>query len=152
MAEATVTPVKVYGKAKSKSTCRLCCSVCDPQYAKNIYHERNVGLLSLAEHLFSTKLVNADYLPHLLCRPCERRLINLGKFRDVVCKSQHSLVQKKRCSVEMSPSLPAPQEKISKVVTVDATTKDHSTRVTRRSLFSSNEENEVRKLFVNDML
>ena len=142
MTESKETPVKVYAKSIPKSTCRLCCGICDPKHAKVLFRERNVGLLRLAERVFGGKLVSADHLPRFLCRPCERRLVNLGKFRDLVCKNQASLLQKKRCTVDMSPSLPTAKKKKSK--DVSGRTRESESR---RTLFFSNEEvHEVRLL------
>ena len=54
-------------------------------------------LLALADTVFGDKLPNEDNLPHLLCPPCERKLDNFSKFKNMVCDNQTSMMKKKRC-------------------------------------------------------
>ena len=91
----------------------LCCGVYDPKHTKNIYHKANVKLLALAETVFGDKLLNEDYLPRLLCRPCERKLDNFSKFKNMVCENQTSMMKKKRC-LNISPSAPITEGKRAK--------------------------------------
>ena len=62
------TPKKVYKSCNvSSKTCRLCRSVGDVMYLKNVYNKANVGLLSMAEALYGGKLPCYDELPRLVC-------------------------------------------------------------------------------------
>ena len=60
----------------SSSCCRLCKSVGDTSYCKNLFGKGNRALLATAEIIYSSPLIQDKTLPHLLCRPCERRLKN----------------------------------------------------------------------------
>ena len=68
----TVTPKKVYAAYKKSSRCRLCSSVGD--HRKNLFGKANRALLRAAEELCGSSLPQREDLPHLICRPCERRL------------------------------------------------------------------------------
>lgn len=141
MAQLKATPIKVYGKSvsNSKSMCRLCCGIYQPKYTKNLFHKANVELLGLAETIYGGKLPNEDCLPHLVCRPCERRLDNLKKFRKMVCENQNSMLQKKRC-IEISPSALTTEGKRARTHGLEG-------KSSRRSLsFASNEEVEQSKV------
>ena len=136
MSQLKETPVKVYGKtvSNSNSMCRLCCGIYEPKYTKNLYHKGNVELLCYAETIYGGKLPNEDCLPRLVCRPCERRIENFKKFRNVVCENQKSMLQKKRCIV-ISPSAPTVKAKVART--------SAERRSSRRSLsFTSNKEME----------
>ena len=77
------TPKKVYKSCSAPSnTCRLCQSVCESKYLKNLYNKSNCQLLTMAETIYSCKLPCDDELPRLICRPCERRLNNFKAFKD----------------------------------------------------------------------
>ena len=58
------------------SCCRLCKSVEDVSCSKNIYR----ALLAPAEEIYGRPLRRDKLPPHLLCRPCERRLKNSISF------------------------------------------------------------------------
>ena len=133
MAQREETPKKVYAKSKldSKSMCRLCCSIIDPKHCKNLYNKASVNVLASAELLYGGKLTRGDSLPHLVCRPCERRLDNFTKFKAMVCDNQHSMMCQKRC-IELSPSAPTADKKSAKTDTL----RDKSSR-SRRGLSSS---------------
>lgn len=108
------TPKKVYKSANAPyNTCRLCRSVGDVKYLKNLYNKANLQLLASAEMLYGEILPCDDVLPRLICRPCERRLNNFTKFKTLVCESQTSFVRTKRCS-NISPSTPTTAAKSSK--------------------------------------
>ena len=115
MAQRKETPKKVYRKtfANTECICRLCCGVHDPKHTKNIYRKANVKLLAIAETVFGDKLPNEDNLPRLICRPCERKLDNFSKFKNMVCESQNSIMKKKRC-LNISPSAPITEGKRAK--------------------------------------
>lgn len=102
------TPKKIYtaSKSVSLSCCRLCKSVGDISHWRNLYSKGNSQLLATAEDLYGKTLPRRDVLPHLVCRPCERRLTNFRKFKITVSESQASFeVKVKRC-LEESPSAP----------------------------------------------
>jgi hypothetical protein len=95
-----LTHVTLFRKTNTECICRICCSIHDPNHTKNIYNKANVNLLALAEMVFGDKLLNKDNLPRLLCRPCERKLVNFSKFKNMV----------KRC-LNISPSAPTTEGK-----------------------------------------
>ena len=102
------TPQKIYtgSKSVSLSCCRLCKSVGDISHWRNLYSKGTSQLLATAEDLYGKALPRSDVLPHLVCRPCERRLTNFRKFKTTVSESQASFeVKVKRC-LEESPSAP----------------------------------------------
>ena len=68
------------------SCCRLCKSVGDVSCSKNIYANGNCALLAAAEDIYGQPLGQDKLLPHLLRRPCERRLKNFISFKTVIVK------------------------------------------------------------------
>ena len=100
------TPKKVYKSSgnTSSSCCRLCKSVGDTSCWKNLFGKRNRPLLATAEIIYGSPLIQDKTLPHLLCRPCERRLKNFEIFRVAIKESQSSFQRVKRC-IEISPSV-----------------------------------------------
>ena len=88
--------------------CRLCGSVNDFKYCKNLFKKSNEELLAAAEAVYGGTLPRNELRPHLLCRPCERRLNNFKAFRAMIIKSQSRFQRSdtvKRC-IETSPSAP----------------------------------------------
>ena len=69
---------------------RLCKSVGDVSFPKNMYAKGNRALLAAAEDIYGRPLRQDNLLPHLLCRPCERRLRNFIAFKTVISESQRS--------------------------------------------------------------
>ena len=63
------------------SLCRVCATVCDRDHSNNLFSERNCGLLAVAETLHGKSLPRGDF-PHLVCRPCSRRLNNTKLLQD----------------------------------------------------------------------
>ena len=91
---ASETPKKVYfkqGKQAASSSCRLCMKICDPKNAKNIFNRGNVELLATAEDLLEQTLERGENLPHLVCRPCERRLANFKQFKELARNTQRRI-------------------------------------------------------------
>ena len=86
------TPKKISksSTAANISCCRLCKSVGDISCWKNIYAKGNRALLAAAEDVYGRPLRKDKFLPHLLCRPCERRLKNFISFKTVINESQSS--------------------------------------------------------------
>lgn len=113
---ASETPKKYYfkqGKQTASSSCRLCMKICDPKNAKNIFNRGNVELLATAEDLLEQTLERGENLPHLVCRPCERRLANFKQFKEMAKNTQRTIKadsRAKRCK-EMSPTIPPPSKK-----------------------------------------
>lgn len=116
MASSSVkeTPKKQYTRTKSvtteSSSCRLCKSVVDRRHSKDLFGLVNRAILANAEIIYGKTLRQDDALPHLICRPCERRVNNFITFKKLVEDTQRSLednVVTKRC-LEISPSLPQP--------------------------------------------
>jgi hypothetical protein len=91
-------------------------------------------VLASAELLYGGKLLRGDSLPHLVCLPCERRLDNFMKFKNMICDNQDSMMRQKRC-IELSPSAPTAvdDEKSAKTDTLIRGKSSQS----RRSLSSS---------------
>ncbi len=99
------TPKKFYKTSGDFSrACRLCGSVGDAKFAKNLFNRGNSDLLAAAEDVYGNKLPNYDTLPHLICRPCERRVNNFKLFKATILKSQTSFSRVKRC-IPVSPSV-----------------------------------------------
>ena len=102
------TPKKLYAKSTPKeniSRCRLCNSVQDPKRCKNLFGSANKVILQHAESIYANKLPQVYGFPHLICRPCERRLNNAIVFKNCIAETQKSLedTRSKRC-IEESPS------------------------------------------------
>jgi hypothetical protein len=108
------TPKKVYraftDSAIDPSSCRLCRAVGDAGHRKNIFKPSNQALLKIAEQLCGHPIVQDSSLPHLLCRPCERRLNHTLEFQKVIVETEklfqqrQSSVRVKRC-IDVSPSV-----------------------------------------------
>ena len=86
----TVTPKKVYAAYKKSSRCRLCSSVGD--HRKNLFGKANRALLRAAEELCGSSLPQREDLPHLICRPCERRLNAFARQYSRSCPPWSSLI------------------------------------------------------------
>ena len=104
------TPKKTYPSSDNgnQSCCRLCGSVKDFKYCKNLFKKSNKELLAVAEAVYGVTLPGNELRPHLLCRPCERRLNNFKAFRAMITESQSHFQRSnrvKRC-IEASPSAP----------------------------------------------
>ncbi len=108
------TPKKVYraftDSAIDPSSCRLCRAVGDAGHRKNIFKPSNQALLKIAEQLCGHPIVQDSSLPHLLCRPCERRLNHTLEFQKVIVETEKLFQQRqlsvrvKRC-IDVSPSV-----------------------------------------------
>ena len=110
------TPKKLYKKLSGStviSRCRLCDSVADPNYSRNLFRDANI--LRNAEAVYGGKLPQDTNLPHLACRACVRRLNNFSQYRNVITETQKKLttedVRTKRC-LELSPSVAKPSAKV----------------------------------------
>ena len=88
----TETPKKVYKASQyvDVSCCRLCKSVGGTSHWQNLYGKGNQRLLAVAKELYGNALPQSEFLPHLLCRPCERRLNNFRVFKSMLSESQRS--------------------------------------------------------------
>ena len=98
------TPKKIYpASSKTTSCCRLCKAVRDSDLCRNLFGKTNRTLLVAEENIYVSSFQRSESLPHLLCRPCERRLRNFIAFKTLISESQRSLERAKRC-MEESPS------------------------------------------------
>jgi hypothetical protein len=111
---ARETPKKRYFKSTTagvySSSCRLCKAVVDKNHCKDLFKSSNRTVLNNVENIYGNNLPQDNSLPHLICRPCERRLTNAITFKSVITKMQKSLEQEirsKRC-LELSPSVVQP--------------------------------------------
>ena len=111
------TPKKAYRSLNlsiDSSSCRLCRAVGDTSRRKNIFKPTNRALLKIAEQICGHPILYDANLPHLICRPCERRLNNAIEFRKVIVETEQlfhqaefSQTRFKRC-VDVSPSVSQP--------------------------------------------
>ena len=109
------TPKKFYKKPSGTtviSRCRLCNSVTEPNYSRNLFRDPNI--LRNAEAVYGGKLPQVANLPHLVCRACVRRLNNFSQYRSIVTETQKRYtedIRTKRC-LELSPSVVKPSAKV----------------------------------------
>ena len=91
---------------RNLSSCRLCGAVGDRSWSKHLFRKGSRALLAAAEDIYGSTLRQDDnLLPHLVCRPCERRTKNFIAFKTLITESQRSFERVKRCT-EISPSVP----------------------------------------------
>ena len=68
-------PRKVYAaSSNATSSYRLCKFVVNSTHCKNLFGKANRAFFVAAEEINGSSLQRNDLLPHLLSRPCERRL------------------------------------------------------------------------------
>ena len=94
MASIKGTPKKFYKKRSGStliSSCRLCNCVADPDHSKNLFRDTNQTLLRDAESIYGGAFTRGSDFPHLICRPCERRLKNAIHFKEKVSETQRLL-------------------------------------------------------------
>ena len=103
------TPQKRYKSIHigTSSFCRLCKSTGEIHF-KNLFAKANRVLLITVEDILGQSLQKGE-LPHLLCRPFEKRLNNFRSFKATIIESQSSFERVKRC-VEVSPSVRRPSK------------------------------------------
>ena len=111
---AKETPKKRYLKSITaevySSSCRLCKAVVDKNHCRDLFKPSNRAVLKNVENIFGDNLPRDNSLPHLICRPCERRRTNAIAFKNVIIETQKSLeaeIHSKRC-LEISPSVVQP--------------------------------------------
>ncbi len=93
-------------------------------HSKKLFRSSNQTVLKNAERIYGGVLPQGNGLPHLICRPCERRVNNATQFRNTITETQQLLqkdVRTKRC-IDISPSVTKPS------------TKAHAAGPSRRSL------------------
>ena len=107
---------KTFYKKRTGSTVisrgRLCNSVREPNYSRNLFRDPNI--LHNAEAVYGGKLPQVTNLPHLVCPTCVRRLNNFSQYRNIVMETQQKLsedIRTKRC-LELSPSVVKPSAKV----------------------------------------
>ena len=86
------TPKKVHKSVgENVSNCRhLCKSFSDVSHRTNLFGKGNRALLAAAENIQGNPLLCSESLPHLLCRPCKRRLNNFIDFKSTIIEAQKS--------------------------------------------------------------
>ena len=130
------TPRKYRRSVTSNSSCRLCGSVEDKSHSKNILKKNNCQLLTMARSLSGVQLLQHENLPELICRACERRLVNFKSFRDKIQESQKKFEQfSKRC-VELSPTV----NPTAKIARRESNLPSHTAARTRLSFHTTDEE------------
>ena len=86
------TPKKLYQKRTEStvrvSRCRLCNSVVDSKYSKNLFRDQNRTVLPNAERIYGREYPHSGNLPHLICAPCQGRLNNAIKFKGIIKETQ----------------------------------------------------------------
>ena len=68
------------------SSCRLCGSIGDSRYCKNLFREANRDMLDFVQQV---------YLSQLVCRSCERKVKNAATVKKTIAETQRLLVEKK---------------------------------------------------------
>ena len=104
------TPKKVYSTVESiidPTPCRFCRAVGDASHRKNIFKPLNKHLLRIAEQICGNTIAKESGLPHLVCRPCERRLKNTIEFQKVILEAEQSF-RERQSNLDVSPSVPQP--------------------------------------------
>ena len=109
------TPKKLYHVEGGidLSSCRICGSVVDQHYCKNLFGNTGRELLNLVEEIHGTVLTKDKALPSLACRPCERKVRNACTIKNRIAQTQESFEKKikaKRC-INVSPSAGQPKQK-----------------------------------------
>ena len=110
------TPKKLYPVEGGidLSSCRLCGSIGDSRYCKNLFREVNRDILDFVQQIHGDVLPRDKTLPQLVCRSCERKVKNAATVKKTIAETQRLLVEKKsrakRC-IELSPSATAPKPK-----------------------------------------
>lgn len=132
------TPKKFYraSEKSQSSSCRLCLKICDVTHVKRLFRPANANILKLAEDCVGDFLVRDQNLPQNICKPCERRLNNYQAFKELISKSQKTLIAQsraKRC-YEPSPSSLPERKRVHH---------EASSSLTRRTLLFSSKENTV---------
>ena len=104
------TPKKTYTSSVfgNQSCCRLSGLLKDVSLFKNLFKEANEQLLATAEAELGGTLQRKELRPHLVCRPCERRMNNFRAFKAM---SQSHLQRSERQErvkryIKVSPSAP----------------------------------------------
>ena len=69
------------------SSCRLCGSIGDSSYCKNVFSEVNRDILDFVQQVYLSQL--------LVCRSCERKVKNAATVKKTIAETQRLLVEKK---------------------------------------------------------
>lgn len=128
------TPTKAYRASNlsvDSSSCRLCRAIGDPNHRKNLFNSSNRDLLRTAEQICGHSIVYDANLPHLLCRPCERRLKNVIALQRIIVETEQSFRQSSQTRfkrlIAVSPSISQPPRSRQATSTA-ATSVRHSAR------------------------
>ena len=96
------------------SSCRLWRAVGDTSRHKNIFKPTNRALLKIAEQICGHPILYDVNLPHLVCRPRERRLNNAIEIRKIIVETKQLFHQAElsqtsfKCCIDVSPSVSQP--------------------------------------------
>ena len=98
------TPKKLYlvEGGIDLSSCRLCESIGDSRYCKNLFREANRDILDFVQQV---------YLSQLVCRSCERKVKNAETVKKTMAEMQRLLVEKK-CRAERRTAQRFPREQV----------------------------------------
>ena len=89
----------------------------DERHSKDLFGSANCNILNNMQGLYGNVLGLDNALPHLICRPCERRLDNPAKFKNLIEETQKSLESEFRSKhvLDTSPSVAQPSKTKSRV-------------------------------------
>ena len=77
------------------SSCRLCGSIGDSRYCKNLFREASRDILDFVQQVHGDVLPRDKTLPQLVCRSCERKVKNAATVKKTLAETQRLLVEKK---------------------------------------------------------
>ena len=76
-------------------SCRLCGSIGDSRYCKNLFREANRGILDFVQQVYGDVLPRDKILPQLVCRSYKRKVKNEAIVKKTIAETQWLLVEKK---------------------------------------------------------
>ena len=65
-------------------SCRLCGSIGDSRYCKNLFREANRDILDFVQQVHGDVLPRDKTLPQLVCRSCERKVKNAATVKKTI--------------------------------------------------------------------
>ena len=83
------TPKKLYpveGRI-DLSSCRLCWSIGDSRYCKNLFREANRDILDFVQQVHGDVLPRDKTLPQPVCRSCERKVKNAATVKKTIAET-----------------------------------------------------------------
>ena len=108
------TPKKLYHVEGGidLSSCRICGSVVDQHYCKNLFGNTDRELLNLVQEIHGTVPTKDKALPSLACRPYERKVRNACTIKNRIAQTQESFEKKIKAKqyINVSPSVGQPKQ------------------------------------------